>query len=154
MVGNVEYAVGNSQEAVALRRQLLDMQMSISEANATKETALEELKRIKQQADLTEAARQLQDAEARSQAVRAVGEMAQLAERRVTEAEEQAEAQIREVESYANARVEAAREQANEQVASVQQQTEEVANAQRRLHEAEARYYPCEISPVLSLGSC
>eukprot|EP01048_Picozoa_sp_COSAG05_P035096 COSAG05_NODE_15047_length_380_cov_0.555160_1_plen_74_part_01 len=74
--------MAESPETVRLRRRLIEMEMTVAEANAAKTTALEELRRTKQQAQLAEAARQVHDAEARSQAVRAVGEMGQLAERR------------------------------------------------------------------------
>ena len=63
------------------------MQRSFEEANAARDTAFEELRTTKRQVELSEASRQHHDAEARSQAVRAVSEMQKLAERRVTQAE-------------------------------------------------------------------
>ena len=57
---------GETSEAARLRRQLEEMQRSFEEANAARETAMEELKTTKRQVELAEATRQLHDAEGMS----------------------------------------------------------------------------------------
>ena len=101
-------ASDGGSEVAHLRAQLRSMQRSFEEANAARDTAFEELRTTKRQVELSEAARQHHDAEARSQAVRAVSEMQKLAERRVTQAELDAERQIQQAERQAEQRVRAA----------------------------------------------
>ena len=137
--GGSSVSPGGMPEAERLRRQLEDMQRSFEEANAARDTAFEELKATKRQVELGEAARQLHDAEARSQAVRAVTEMQKMAERRVTQAEEDAERQIMDAESRAAEQVRSVQEDAENRLADVQRQTEGIADATRKLHDAEAR---------------
>ena len=132
-------ASDGGSEVAHLRTQLRSMQRSFEEANAARDTAFEELRTTKRQVELSEAARQHHDAEARSQAVRAVSEMQKLAERRVTQAELDAERQIQQAERQAEQRVQDIQSQAEERLRAVQQQAEGIADATRKLHDAEAR---------------